>query len=144
MTRTQAAVVKPTDQPPGADPGGPSDRQLLERFIAHRDEAAFAALLQRHGRMVWQVCRRVLHQEQECEDAFQAVFLVLARRAGSIRKAEAVGSWLYGVAYRIAMKARRREGQRRDREQQAAGARAEPPAWADAAARELQRLLDEE
>jgi RNA polymerase sigma factor (sigma-70 family) len=144
MSSTQAGVVKDMHQPSRAETGGASDRQLLERFIAQRDEAAFAGLLQRHGRMVWRVCRRVLHQQQESEDAFQAVFLVLARRAGSIRKAEAVGSWLYGVAYRISMKARRRAVERTEREKQAAGARGEQPAWADAACRELQRLLDEE
>ena len=101
-----------------------SDRQLLERFIARRDEAAFAGLVQRHGKTVWGVCRRVLHQEQDAEDAFQAVFLVLSRKAASIRKGEAVGGWLYSVAYRIANKARHNAYRRHDREKKAS----EPPA----------------
>src|SRR4051794_18816930 len=84
-----------------------SDRQLLQHFLAQRDEAAFGNLVQRHGATVWGVCRRLLRQEQDAEDAFQAVFLVLARKAASIRKGEAVGSWLYGVAYRTALKARK-------------------------------------
>src|SRR5207249_10644277 len=82
-----------------------TDAQLLQRFAARREETAFAALMQRHGRLVWSVCQHLLHREQDAEDAFQATFLVLARRAGSIRKTEAVGSWLYGVAYRVARKA---------------------------------------
>src|SRR5437763_13025202 len=80
--------------------GALSDGQLLERFAAARDDAAFEALLWRHGPMVLGVCRRVLRHAQDAEDAFQAAFLVLARRAGAIAKREAVGSWLYKVAYR--------------------------------------------
>src|SRR5262249_51920201 len=93
-----------------------ADAQLLARFLAGRDEAAFAALVRRHGPMVLGVCRRVLRHAQDAEDAFQAAFLVLARKAGSVLKREAVGSWLYMVAYRTAQRARARQAQRRARE----------------------------
>jgi RNA polymerase sigma factor (sigma-70 family) len=120
------------------------DHELLTRFLSHRDETAFAALVQRHGKVVWGVCRRLLQQDQDAEDAFQAVFFLLARKAASIRKGQAVGSWLYGVAYRIALKARQSLGRRRRREQRAAGATPEQPPWSEAACRELQCLLDAE
>src|SRR5215831_18207285 len=93
-----------------------SDDQLLARFRADREESAFAVLLRRHGRTVWNVCRRVLGQEQDAEDAFQATFLVLAGKASSIRHSEAVGSWLHGAAYRIAMRAKRDAAIRRKHE----------------------------
>src|ERR1700730_2825606 len=76
---------------------GDTDRQLLESFTARQDEAAFAAVVQRHGALVWGACRRVLQNEQDAEDAFQAVFLVLARKAGTVRWREDIGNWLYGV-----------------------------------------------
>jgi RNA polymerase sigma factor (sigma-70 family) len=78
------------------------DRFLLEQFLAERNEAAFRELLRRHGPMVLGVCRSMLRQEQDAEDAFQATFLVLARKADAIRKHDAVGSWLHGVAYQVA------------------------------------------
>src|SRR5262245_34572564 len=78
-----------------------ADAALLERFIKLGDQASFVVLVQRYGPLVLSVCRRVLRHEQDAEDAFQATFLVFVRKASSIRKGEAVGSWLYGVAYRI-------------------------------------------
>jgi RNA polymerase sigma factor (sigma-70 family) len=83
-----------------------SDSQLLERFVARRDEAAFELLVWRHGTMVLNLCRRLLRQEQDAEDAFQATFLVLARKAHCIGKRQACASWLYKVAYRVALAAR--------------------------------------
>ena len=90
-----------------------SDQQLLHFFAQDRSEDAFAALVERHGRLVMGVCRHVLHHAQDAEDAFQATFLVLACKARSIRKQEALASWLHGVAYRMALKAKRDAGKRR-------------------------------
>ncbi len=126
-------------------PRGSSDQELLELYRTHRDEAAFAELVNRYGRTVWNVCRRVLVQHQEIEDAFQAVFLILVRKAATIRKGEAIGSWLYGVAFRTALRAKLRAVQRKDRDEQAAAMAGPAPAvWCEVACRELQRLLDEE
>jgi RNA polymerase sigma factor (sigma-70 family) len=120
-----------------------TDCQLLKRFAAERDEAAFDALVQRHGPMVWGVCRRILHQESDADDAFQATFLVLARKAGSLRWPESVGGWLHRVAHRVALKARVQAARRSERERSAASARA-ADAMAEITGRELQQVLDEE
>jgi RNA polymerase sigma factor (sigma-70 family) len=93
------------------------DAVLLGRFIERHDEAAFAVVVNRHGPMVWGLCRRLLHQH-DAEDAFQATFLVLARKAASIRSKEMVGNWLYGVAYQTALQARRTTARRRAKEVQ--------------------------
>jgi RNA polymerase sigma factor (sigma-70 family) len=117
-----------------------TDRELLDDFVSRRDEAAFAALIGRHGPMVLRVCRRVLRHEQDAEDAFQASFLVLARNAGSIRKREAIASWLHGVAYRIAMNARRSAARRRAHEARlSVRPPSTSPSWDD-----VQSVLDEE
>src|SRR5947209_2032154 len=86
-------------------PEGGSDAALLARFVQERDESAFAALVQRHGPVVLGLCRRWLGHHQDAEDVFQATFLVLARKAGSIRRGGSPGSFLYGVALRLARKA---------------------------------------
>ena len=128
---------------PPAGTADRTDRQLLERFAARRDEAAFEALLHRHGPLVWGVCRRLLRHHQDAEDAFQATFLVLARKAGAIRRPELLANWLYGVACRTAARARADAGRQRAREQAAAIPAAVLPAdaivWQD-----LRRVLDEE
>src|SRR5438309_1790792 len=95
------------------------DRQLLDRFTRGRDEAAFEALVRRHGPLVLGVCRRVLHQEQDAEDVFQATFLVLARKAGSLDRRRPLGGWLYRVAYHMALKARKQAAARHKREARA-------------------------
>jgi RNA polymerase sigma factor (sigma-70 family) len=136
----------------GAAPAGVApDRQLLEQFCLQRDEAAFTALVQRHGPLVLGVCRRVLHDPQDAEDAFQATFLVLAEKAASVRRPEALSSWLYGVAYRVAARARGASMQRHTYEQQGtdmSSARSDESDRADPASesarRELRAVLDEE
>lgn len=100
-----------------SDGGGESDGHLLERYIAHRDQVAFEALVRRHGAMVLGVCRRVTGHAHDADDAFQAVFLVLARKAAAVNPRALLGNWLYGVACRSALEARSKAVRRRSREQ---------------------------
>jgi RNA polymerase sigma factor (sigma-70 family) len=124
----------------GPDGGPMTDGQLLRSFLTHHDEAAFAALLRRHGPMVLGVCRRVLGHAHDAEDAFQASFLVLVRKAAALTSREVIGDWLHGVARRTALKARTAEARRRSKERQIARSEARPesprPDW--------QPLLDQE
>jgi RNA polymerase sigma factor (sigma-70 family) len=96
--------------------GTRSDGQLLDRFLERREAAVFEAIVRRHGPMVWGVCHRVLRDHHDAEDAFQATFLVLARKAAAVIPREKLGNWLYGVAYQTAMKARAQRTKRRVRE----------------------------
>jgi RNA polymerase sigma factor (sigma-70 family) len=121
-----------------------SDGQLLEDFVVRRDEAAFAVLVRRHGPLVLGVCLRVIGNTHDAEDAFQATFLVLARKAGTVQQREAVGNWLYGVAYRTALRARAVAARRRQREKQVKNM-PEPIVEAETdRLRELEPVLDAE
>jgi RNA polymerase sigma factor (sigma-70 family) len=119
-----------------------TDGQLLARFVGARDEASFAALVRRHGPMVLGVCRRVLHHFQDAEDAFQATFLVLARKAGTVVKRDSLGCWLYQVAYHTALEARTMSARRRARERPMSDA--PHPAVLPAEVQNWRPLLDRE
>jgi RNA polymerase sigma factor (sigma-70 family) len=119
------------------------DAQLLQRFAGRHEEDAFAALVERHGRLVWSACWQVLHHEQDAEDAFQATFLVLARQAGSIRNGRTLASWLYRVAYRTALRARLAKSKRHAHERQSA-TMPHDKHGSELAWRELQAVLVEE
>jgi RNA polymerase sigma factor (sigma-70 family) len=130
--------------------GGPAaaaltDGQLLGRFVSRRDGAAFELLVRRHGPLVWSACRRVLGSPHDADDAFQATFLVLVRRAASLDRTIPLSAWLHGVACRVALRARETAARRR-RHEQAAAQPADTAAQADGGpeARDLRRLLDEE
>jgi RNA polymerase sigma factor (sigma-70 family) len=132
-------------QRPGPDPS--SDAALLQRFTAHRDEEAFAALVRRHGPLVLGACRRVLRDLHEAEEVSQAVWLVLARKAASVRPPGRLAAWLHGVAHHLALNARRAAARRRRHE--AGGIHREPAAAKadlldELSARELLLVLDEE
>jgi RNA polymerase sigma factor (sigma-70 family) len=126
--------------------GGLTDGQLLARFLATRDEAAFAALVRRHGPMVLGLCRRILRHEQDAEDAFQAAFLLLARKAASVVKRESLGCWLHRVAYHAALEASAANAKRRARERPMKDVphpevpRTEVQDWRSLLDRELSRL----
>ncbi len=120
-----------------------SDAHLLERFVSRQSEAAFAVLVERHGPLVQGVCRRVLQDAHDAEDAFQAAFLILARKAHTIHQHQSLPSWLYKVAYRIALRARSTIVRRRTQER-AAIQSAPPPSPGEVLRRELGEVLDEE
>src|SRR5262245_54160216 len=119
-----------------------SDGDLLRQFITQHDETAFATLVDRHGSLVHGVCRRILGNLHEADDAFQATFFVLARQAASIRQPHSLGPWLYGVASRISRQVRLREAVRRRREKEAVEQRSSASAD-DMTLGELRQLLDE-
>ncbi|MBI3409339.1 MAG: RNA polymerase sigma factor [Planctomycetes bacterium] len=123
--------------------GDLSDGQLLQSFNSQRSNAAFEALVRRHGSMVWGVCRRLLQNHHDAEDAFQATFLVLARKAASIVPREMVGNWLYGVARQTALRAGATAVKRRTQERQVMQL-PEPPASDRTAALDMHEMLDEE
>jgi RNA polymerase sigma factor (sigma-70 family) len=124
---------------------GLGEGQLLERFLAHRDDVAFAELIARHGPMVLDVCRRWLDDPHDVEDAFQATFLILVRKAGSLRDRTALSSWLYGVSLRVARRARSHAARRRSRERPMAFDLAQRcSAATKEASREVRAILDEE
>jgi RNA polymerase sigma factor (sigma-70 family) len=137
--RTVVHQVRSLAAGPGA---GLSDADLLHAFLSRHDEAAFAALVRRHGPMVLGVCRRVLGHVQDAEDAFQATFLLLARKGGSVRKRPALAGFLYGVAYRLALGLRRSARRRRAHERRAKAVSPRDPA-AELDWREVQTLLGE-
>src|SRR5262249_4950070 len=120
-----------------------TDAQLLERFTAGRSEAAFTELVRRHGPLVLGVCRRVLRHEQDAEDAFQATFLVLARKGGTVARRGAVSGWLYQVAFHAALRVRTRAATRQRCERQVELPPAPDP-LAEVTGRELLAVLDEE
>ena len=126
--------------PEGADL---TDGQLLECFVSRKEPAALEALARRHGSMVWGVCQRTLGNHHDAEDAFQATFLVLVRKASSVRPREKVGNWLYGVAHQTALKARATRAKRHLRER-SAPEMPEPAVTDRGLWDELQPLLDQE
>src|SRR5262245_14212652 len=113
MTRHRLGTVVRQLRQAAADP---TDAALLQAYLQCQDGDAFAALVRRYQGLVAGVCRRVLGHEQDAEDAAQAAFLVLAKKAGSVRKGESLASWLYGTAYRIALQARRNSARRKARD----------------------------
>jgi RNA polymerase sigma factor (sigma-70 family) len=122
-----------------ADAAQRSDRELLHAFATHHDEDAFAVVVRRHAALVWGVCRRILGHQQDAEDAFQATFVILARRAGSTRWRPSVGAWLHTVAQRLAVHARRQIEQRRLHEREASRV-----PQGDSSLPELAAVVDEE
>src|SRR5262245_16895784 len=136
LTHLRRTIPPPVDE-------GVKDSQLLERFLSVRDEAAFTALVNRHGAMVLGTCQRVLNNRHDAEDAFQAAFLVLVRKGASVKPRERLANWLYGVAYRTALRARAMKAKRYAKENHARSLqRLEAPA--ESGLDDLLPLLDRE
>src|SRR5262245_4211721 len=125
------------------DTASRTDGQLLASFIDQKDETAFEGLVRRHGPLIFGVCRRVIGNHHDAEDAFQTTFLVLARKASSVKPRERLANWLHGVALRTAMKAKAMTAKRRRREKQVTEM-PEPEATQQDQWRDLQPLLDQE
>jgi RNA polymerase sigma factor (sigma-70 family) len=142
FSRRPAPLLRQIQQLVGPVPGL-SDRELLRRFVVEGDEAALEAVVRRHGPLVRGVCRRMLRNLHDAEDVFQATFLVLTRKAAVIPWQESVGTWLYEVAYRLALQARARSWQRLRRERRPT-APPPPDPLAEVSLREAQAVLDEE
>ena len=104
-----------------------SDRDLLERYVPHNDQDAFTQLVTRYNRLVWGQCRNLLANDADADDAFQAAFLTLSHSAKALRAGAPLGPWLYGVAYRVCMNARRVIGRRLKREEASARSDTEQP-----------------
>jgi RNA polymerase sigma-70 factor (ECF subfamily) len=119
------------------------DPELLEQFVGRRDEAAFAVIVRRHGPMVRRLCLRILQNEQDADDAFQATFLVLCRKAGWVDRKQSLGGWLHGVAYRVAQKARIASA-RRQRHERCSPARRLADPLAEVSLKEAHAILDDE
>jgi RNA polymerase sigma factor (sigma-70 family) len=128
----------------GGSVSGLTECQLLERFASDRDELAFGALLARHGPMVLGVCRGVLDDPNDVDDAFQATFLVLVKKAGALRDGDRLAQWLYGVARKVSLRARSAANRKKARERPGAEEAADPHPTLDADLRELQSLIREE
>ena len=143
MASKQPDAVASSAFPNSPGGPGPSDGDLLRQYAERRDETAFAALVRRYGPLVLAVCRRVLGHEQDAEDAFQATFLVLARRACAIREGASMSSWLYRVAYRVARKLQGQQVRREIREREVPKTVTDEatPEWVW---RDLRPVLDEE
>src|SRR6266849_8908574 len=120
-----------------------TDAHLLKRFASHHDQEAFGVLVKRHGPMVLAVCRRVLQDSHAADDAFQATFMVLVRKAGSLTRPELLGNWLYGVAYRVAVKARINAARRSEYERRSSAMSPVDP-MLEVTGRELRSVLDAE
>src|SRR5262249_34465866 len=137
-------VVRTLFKLAGRPDGVSSDQELLTRYVEQHDETAFELLVRRHGPMVHDLCRRLLVQQADADDASQAVFLVLVRKASSIRKQRSLASWLYGVAYRVAERAKRDAAAERKHERRRPPTQAPADPGTEATWRDLCATLDAE